>query len=523
MIRDRSGWTGDESGSALLVSIMVLAALTLLGSGIVFNALSDRQISRYDRDSADALAAAETGVAVAKRLIQDLDVTLADADADGLADFEIVRDLPWNGRYRVFAEASDALPISSAFRSHAFNIIAEGEVRGARRRVAVRIVHDSFLKYAFFFQEVDLSFACRGLITGEVYAGRDLLVPSCASGEETTFLEMVSVVENILPSPDAARFWRGYSTDAQVVNLDQSVDFTWERDRARGLSTNNSCGGQGTIGLYVNSNAGSDPIGIAATGGVLDFSRFDFHDTWTSPGDTVIAYAGSPVIDASTGQPLRRADFNGSIFFEFDAHLKGVLDGVSACSMTIFANRNAYCDSSIVTGHTGFYGADRTASGTGDPVNLGIVARNDVLIGPVPRVCRFDVAAMAVNGQWHPASTDASTYPPLQSGPVDLDGDGNPNETPVNHDPTFGSGWDEVNITADHWSLTQNGPIITRDGGHAAPWIYQEGAGPTRHYNYDLDLNDFPPPCYPVPLNVWVDASWRELFNMEADLAMFTP
>jgi hypothetical protein len=62
-----------------------------------------------------------------------------------------------------------------------------------------------------------------------------------------------------------------------------------------------------------------------------------------------------------------------------------------------------------------------------------------------------------------------------------------------------------------------NGPIITRDGGSAYPWnattVLDNADGPTRRYNYDMDITDFPPPCFPVPLNLWKDFAWAEVYD----------
>ena len=220
----------------------------------------------------------------------------------------------------------------------------------------------------------------------------------------------------------------------------------------------------------MDPDSGWDPIGIGSTGDVLDFGEFDFYDTWTSPGDTLILYNGGHVLNTQTGQPLRYGDFNGIVFFDRDAHVKGVLEGVSGRSMTIYADRDVYADSSIVTGTTGFDPVTRDPDGSGDPVNVGLVGHYYVYLGSVPRIVTIDAAVMATRRNWRARIPDVDAHPPLLTGPVDLDLDGIMGETPVNDDPDPGIGWDELNLTEDHWVLNFNGPLITYDGASAVPW-----------------------------------------------------
>jgi hypothetical protein len=343
-----------------------------------------------------------------------------------------------------------------------------------------------------------------------------------------TFLEYVATTGDI-PNASEGIFMRGYVTDAPQVDLGNSVDFDDMRDRSKGIGPDPSCKGVGSVGLYQDIASGWDPMGLAATGGTLRLNKLDFHNTTTIPGDTLVNYNGLPVDNVVTGQPLLASDFNGIIFFENDAHVKGVLDGVSARSMTIYATDDVFADSSIVCGSKGFDPVTRLPNGSGDPVNLGLVAQDYFYLGPVPRICRIDAALMAVNNNWRAFDSATGAHAGLTVGPIDLDMDGltGISESPFNHDPVPGTGWDELNITVNHWVLNINGPIITSNGGSAAPWsngaIVGASPGPTRRYNYDLDITQYPPPCYPVPLNLWLDVSWTELYDTEGDLVDFLP
>jgi len=507
--------------------MMILGALGLLGTAIVYNAVSDRNVSRYEKDSADALAAAETGLAVAKRMIQDISAPMTDADADGYPDFTLSDTLSWGGSYNLVAEAGEIKDVDiSAYRADGFTIVCEGEARGAKRRTRVQIMHDSFLKYARFVEATGTSYECRALLTGEVYLGGDLILPTCPSGREVTFLEYVATTGDI-PNASAGIFMRGYVTDAPQVDLENSVDFADMRNRAKGIGPDPSCKGVGSVGLYQNPAGGWDPMNLASTGNTLVLHKLDFYNTTSIPGDTLVNYNGVPVDNVVTGQPLRANEFNGIVFFENDAHVKGHVQGVSGRCMTIFATDDVFADSSIVCGTKGFDPVTRLPNGSGDPVNIGLVGSDYFYLGPVPRICQIDAALMAVNANWRAFDSSTAAHPPYLIPPVDLDMDGIFGENPFNHDPDPNTGWNEQALTANHWVLNINGPIITSDGGSAAPWsngaIVGGAPGPTRRYNYDLDITQFPPPCYPVPLNIWLDVSWTELFDAEGDLVDFLP
>ena len=100
-------------------------------------------------------------------------------------------------------------------------------------------------------------------------------------------------------------------------------------------------------------------------------------------------------------------------------------------------------------------------------------------------------------------------------------------ESPCNNDPVPGMGWDELNITSSTWVLNIHGPIITDNGGSAWPWnagsVLAGASGPTRRYTYDMDITEYPPPCFPVPLNLWKDVSWTEIFETDSTLASYLP
>jgi len=522
---------GPRAGNTLLLALLILAALAILGGSIAVVTMGDRNLSRYERHSVEALAAAETGVAFAKRSIKDLVAPMADEDSDGHPDFRLSDTLSWDGSYHVIAEASDIKGVGiTAYQANGFTIVSEGEFRGAKRRVKVEIVHDSFLKYARFTALGDLTYACDANITGEVYVYGDLNVPcGCASGRHDRFLELVSVVGDI-PNAGCADFFRGYVTDAEPIDLQNSFDWGDVRDKARGLGADNACEKKGNIGVYI-SLPGTDPLGLASQASpnqnVLVFERFDFQDLTTAPPDTVVRYNGSLVINPQTGQALRFSDFNGMIFFEGDASIRGTLDGVSARSMTVYATDDIWICHNLITGHSGYDPTTRLPNSTGDPVNLGLVAEDYLYLhANTPRVLRVDAMLLSRTSTWAGQGSEAD-HPTAGPGPLDLDLDGIFGESPRNNDPVAGEGWDETVINSNTWVLNISGGIITNVGGNAAPWnnsgVLANASGPTRRYNYDLDLTSYPPPCYPVPLNLYRDVSWTEITDVRPELASHLP
>jgi hypothetical protein len=511
--------------------MLILGALSVLGASVAVVAIGDRNLSRYERHSVEALAAAETGIAFAKRSIKDLVAPMADVDEDGRPDFTISDTLSWGGSYQVVAEASDIKGLGiTAYQANGFTMVAEGRYRGAVRRVKSEIVHDSFLKYARFVANSDLSYACDANITGEVYTNGDLNIPcGCAANRECKFLEMVSVVGDI-PNANCGQFFRGYVTEAEVIDLENSFDWTETRNKARGLAANNACERKGNIGIYSNL-PGTDPLRLGLQAGadlnVLVLSNFDFQDVTSAPPDTVVRYNGQLVVNPQTGQPLRTNDFNGIVFFEADATIRGTTDGISAHSMTVYATDDIWVRNNIVTGHTGYDAITRLPNNSGDPVNIGLVAEDYIYMHQnTPRVLQVDAMLLSRTSNWAGQGTELN-HPVAGPGPLDLDMDGIFGENPRNNDPVAGEGWDELNITPDHWILNINGGIITQSSGSAAPWnnagVLANAQGPTRRYNYDLDMTEFPPPCFPVPLNLYKDVSWTEIFDARASLASFLP
>ena len=411
------GRRSGEEGSTLLLTLLIMASLSIIASTMVVTAMGDRNLSKYDRHSLKALGAAETGIAFAKRSIVSLTAPLEDYDADGRPDFTLSDSLSWGGGYEVIAEASDIKGLGiTAYQANGYALVSEGSYLGAKRRVKAEIVHDSFLKFARFVAVNNLSYGCNALLTGDVYTGGDLNVPcGCSAGQNAEFLEGVYAVQDI-PNAGCGDFHRGYVTDADEIDLENAFDWTDTRNKAQGVGAENDCEGDGEVGIYF-ALPGTDPLGLGAQPGaftnVLDFSRFDFMNDTMVAGDTVITYDGAAVINTTTGVELRRSEFNGIIFFEGSAYVRGTLDGVSGRNLTVFATNDVYVNHDIVTGHTGFDAVSGLPNGSGDPVNVGLVAEDQVRINTgSPRVLQVDAAFFSRTNNWQAlGSTSTADHP----------------------------------------------------------------------------------------------------------------
>ncbi|MFN8546921.1 MAG: pilus assembly PilX N-terminal domain-containing protein [Candidatus Eisenbacteria bacterium] len=372
----RLSWRAED-GSTLLIALLILGAMSILASSVVVTAMGDRTMAKYERASVQALGAAETGIAMAKRAIVDRTANLDDFDEDGRPDFEMTDSLTWGGAYRVLAEASDIKGIGvTAYQSNGFAIVSEGSFQGARRRVEVEIVHDSFLKFARFVSLNDLSYECGAAISGEVYTGGNLNIP-CGCTHPCQFLENVFAVGDI-PNVNCGSFDRGYVTGADTIDLSNSFNWTDVRNKARGLAAENDCERRGEVGIYITST--SNPLSLVADAGVLRFDLFNWHNATLVPGDTVVTYRNLAVPNAASGGNLHLDEFNGIVFFEGAGKVKGRADGVSATNMTVFATTTLTIYSDVITGLTGYNTVTLLPDGSGDPVNIGLVAESYVAI-----------------------------------------------------------------------------------------------------------------------------------------------
>ncbi|NNE09666.1 MAG: hypothetical protein HKN20_13985 [Gemmatimonadetes bacterium] len=510
----------NERGSSLLLALVVLTVVALAGIGLALTTVSDRYVSSFDRESANALHSAEAGLAITKQLIIDEAFTFTDSDGNGQPDFVHTDSLPWGDRFEVFGEANISVAAAEGpYGAPTMDLYVNAFSNRGVRQIYSQIGHGSFLDYARFVQDEGTSYSCAAVQAGKVFVGGDLDAPakSCDAGAENIFLEDVEVV-GIVNDPENAIFMGALQTGVDTIDWLGSIDFDAVRQKAMGLCSNcSNCDGFGEVGIYMNE----DPLGIG-TNGEIDFSLFDFYTLLGS--DTVISYNGVNVPNRLNGNPLKSREFNGIIFYEGDGFVRGTLDGTSGRSITVWAADNVWVMSHIQCGYVGYDEVTRLPNGTGDPVNVGLIGYNHIYIEKfTPQILFIDAAIVAVNENWEifneGLGTHSHTEPP--AGNYDLDLDGIVGETPVNDYPYEGVGWDEVVTAAnakDTWLLQITGPIITRYNGSAGAWdspaVLKDAVGPTQIYSYDLDIVDFPPPCFPLPVGSWRNLAWSEVVEV---------
>ena len=297
------------------------------------------------------------------------------------------------------------------------------------------------------------------------------------------FLESVYAVGDI-PNAACGTFFRGYVTDADTIDLSNSFNWTDMRNKARGLAAGATpASGGGRVGIYVNL-AADDPLGLHAQAapntGVLRLDRFDFHNTTLDPPDTVITYRRQRrCLNTVTGRACAPSEFNGIVFFENDANVKGTMNGVSGAQH----HRLRHPLHHRPRGH--HHRPHRIRSGDpaaqqlrrpGQPRTGGGELDHDPQ-DTSAAILRIDAALLSRTANWgfpsvHLPGHEAARLPGhVGPGPLDLDLDGIIGETPVQQRPRAGrrAGTRSV-ITADTWVLNINGPIITSVTGDACPW-----------------------------------------------------
>jgi len=504
----------------------MIAILLVLGSTFLSGVIYEEKNAKHWRKSTQAFYLAEA----------------AGQKAVSLLGEGTIEDFPYmendialgNGQYDMQINLESGQ--SGAYAIDTYTIKGIGEIEGTFRGVEMAYQQDTFLRFSRFVQNGNLSYASYAVLSGDVWAGNNLNL----NGYPVTFLRNVSI-GGVINNYSNGIFYGSVTQSAAPIDLQTSVDLTYYKNLAQG-----NYPGKGT-GIYLGSSS------------TLDFSLFDF-------SGSVPEYDGSNLT----------SDFNGVVYVEGDAYVKGTLEGGS---ITVIASDDIVIKDHVRTGNTaagwtrtnppvvfnsakgleqvetvsldGIVTADTTvvkmrtsgrkwnqlwmevmedsniigetylvrrpgspneqmatasisslplnpsahsysaviyfkSSGnganptwiyayTGDPVNIGLVAKDKLYIdSDTPRQLIIDAALFSRDNSWQ-ALGDSSSHP----GEYD-----------------------------SSWQLTVNGPIITAVGGSAGPW---SSYGGTRKYNYDEDIVSYQPPHFPVPFGGWQRVYWKEI------------
>jgi hypothetical protein len=462
------------------------------------------------------------------------------------------------------AETGVATPYTTAN----YEIRGTGHAGNIQRTIALGGRHDSFLSFSRYLEAGPLSYAPGATLGGRVYCGCDITL----TGYPVTFRQDVEVVGQIV-NRSCGVYQSHVLEGAPATQLSSAMDPASFRALATAAGLYyNSASPTPEIDLSLFDFSTSPPRygtqNLPANFNGVIFSEYDLAVKGLLEGRSLTLVANDQIIisgNIRTGCSRQAAALvSPSLTFNADAgqeavssaNLTPLLTTPSDCVTVDVSGANwqrvtmyVYEDSHLLgvetlerppgvsgnlTGTTVLsgvkikpaahsyraevhYWSNGTGQATvdvglaaGDPVNVGLIARNEVCISQyTPRVLRVDAALFSRDSCWRPVDyaddTDSDNSHPACTGVYDLDGDGTI-ET-MDED-----GWNETAANQNTWMLTINGPIITKDTGSAGPWSYQgtaTGKG-TRHYNYDDDVVYYQPPSFPVMLSRWAMLYWRE-------------
>jgi len=515
-----------ESGMSLPTALVMIAILSVLSATFISGVIYEGKNAQHWRKSAHAFYLAEAAGHKAVKLLKD----------------EAVEDFPYlendvdlgNGRYDL--EINFESRQSGAYTRDTYTIKGIGKVGESKRGIETGYQQDTFLRFSRFVQSSNsnLSYSAYAVLSGDVWAGNNLNL----NGYPVTFLRDVSV-GGVINNYSNGIFYGDVIQGVDTIDLETAVDLTYYTNLAQGNIPD-----KGT-GIYNSSSS------------TIDLSLFDF-------SGPIPKYDGSNLT----------ADFNGVVYVNGDAYVKGTLEGgsitviasddvvvtdhVRAGNMatgweqtnppivfnsvqgveqteTVYLNDIITADTTVVKMRTSgrkwnqmkmelmedgtvigetylvrrpgspneqmavisnlsldpsvhsysakiYYKSDGNGANptwirayTGDPVNIGLVAKDKVYLhSETPRQLVIDAALLARDSTWKAL--------------------GNSSSHPSEYDSS--------------WKLTINGPIITAVGGSAGPWASYGG---TRKYNYDEDIVSYQPPHFPVPFGGWERIFWKEI------------
>lgn len=517
-----------ESGAALITALLMMTILLLLGTVFLSGIIYEQRNAEHWRKSTQAFYLAEAAGHKAVSILREGTIQDFPYTENGVA--------LGNGQYNLEIEISSwqinsESGLSNAYATETYTIKSVGTIDGVNRGVEIGYQRDTFLRFARFVEKTDLTFDSNSAIDGDVLAGEDLNL----DGYAVVFEDDVAV-GGVINNDYNGIFLGGISQDDTPLNLQMSVSTGYYKNLALGNIPD-----RGT-GIYQENSS------------TIDFSRFDF----------------SGALPLYNGVELP-SDFNGLIYVEGDAYIKGTMEGHP---LTVVASDDIIVTDHVRAGNTKkdytqteninfnsqegleqiqtiplddivtdgstvvklrtsgtkwnqmrmelleddnvigetylvrrpgspdeqaaaisnlslepslhSYSATiyyksrgigsnptRVRAYTGNPVNIGLVARDNVYIDAgAPKQLIIDAALLSRDGSWH-ALGDSSSHP------------------------------DEYDAS---WKLTINGPIITAVGGSAGPW---SSYGGMRKYQYDEDIISYPPPRFPTPFGGCT--YWKEI------------
>jgi len=568
---------GDESGGAIIVSILV--SMIVLGMGAVALTMSRSEMRVAANHGRGVMARyhAESGIQRAVGLQNDLTssprhffqqtnysyratsgadtsiMTLSNADAPLTSGTQAEGDI----EIRIIGK--DPVTQSPPYVVQSSSTLVDGS--SATYQAVVDVV--SLLDFAVFSDD-DINIAPDITISGRVYSGDDISL----TGPVATFLQRVEYAGSMFNSGNGV-FQQGHQQVPPLPSIPSLVNLTFFENASKNAGVCSSgrgiyVGFDGPTALDTQTSnlfrayEGGTPAGGSGSWGnpgcragsscyAIDLTLFDFS---ASP----VTYGGNIVLGYD-GQPL--TNFNGVIWVDGELHVWGHLGGRSPEDKTItdtqgyltppFVAANVYSnnrldagedgsggpnngvldtrnrgvslgiysDTHIAIDHNVFAGADSL----GNPVRMALVSRNlTFLDGYSPKLTRVESAVLAVTDTW----TGYGDHSDHQSNYwANLNGSAAPNSYQYDVD------WDGT-------LETNNGASRSEDRDETSmfdAWAIQNLGNlvvsdpPTsghwashphpRFYTYDTQLQTAEIPCYPTLPNYGVvPGSFAEVLNV---------
>ena len=513
----------DNNGFALLITLVVTTILVMLGGSLASLVIFEGRSVGWQLCKMQAFYLAEAAGNKAVRLIRE----------------GAIEDFPYSENNVALENGQYSLDIDfesgqiGAYIRDIYTITSTGEVNRVKYRTRMEYQQNTFLRFSRFVQNDDLSYNAYAVISGDTWVGNNLNL----TGYPVTFLGDV-LVGGVINNYSNGIFHGSVTQGATPIDLQMSVDLTYYSNLAQGNIT-----GAGT-GIYQSSSS------------TIDFSLFDF-------SGPIPKYNGNNLTD----------DFNGVIYIEGDAYVKGTLEGGS---ITVIASDDIVVEDHVRTSNmaTGWTQTNsitfNSPAGVEDikTVSIDSIVTSDTtvvklctsgtkwnkmkmelledggVIGETYLVRRSSssdeqmatISNLSLDPSTHSYSAKiyykstgtgdnltwvrAYTGAPVNIGLVAKDmvyiDSGAPKQLIIDavllaRDNT----WEALGNSSSHPDEYSSSWKLTING----PLITALGgsAGPwsaydgTRKYNYDEDLVFFPPPHFPVPFGSWRRTYWKTI------------
>jgi len=513
-------------GQVLAAAIIALVVMTLTGLTLVSLAdMSYRAVARA-KQRAVAGARADAGLVAAKIQLEDavvesggglaVDGTTGSGEVPG---FVQTGDARWEWEIRIVQDGA-YWRLSKFVRGY-------GKDRGRTEVTFERQLRSySLLNYSWFSRTGTLSFGQAFQTDGSVYAGSSL---DFNNYQNQYFGGRAECVGDFRDRGDDESQNRVFEMEGMPRENVPSVLLDTDVEWFQHTQTSAQDGG---IILPPGYDYAIDFTGVNLTQPGYFAAKRRMRASWENTLSEVRSSTDGTWSDVSIEIPQ---DFNGVVFAgavdagggvtqRSSVKIRGTVQGQS---VSVVATDDAFVWGNTYGGTTNgdFVRNGRDpgtdTAGTGDPVNVALVARNHIRVArDAPRILEFETALCAIDGYIKPESTSANpAVDPYVDGDLtgwDLDMNG---AIETNNS----DGWNELTLEPKHsgqtvseslWHLRTMGPLICKTSPSMGRWASYPGSFYSRPrnrlYGYDHDIVDHAPPAFPAALNLNTTSAWTE-------------